>query len=142
MHCMYCMYVHVWYVLAQASMDSECICVCIFLYSVCNFFQSICACIVCVVCMCMYAACMVCIGPSKHGCQHVPKRPPAGEAPSGPHSGHPWAGGQPSFSRHRRPSPGPIFAHPRAQHALGGPKCTPCAANRQSTRISRSASPP
>ncbi len=46
---------------------------------------------------------------------------------------------QTAFSRHWRPT---VLAHPRAQHALGGPKCIPCAANRHSARISRSASPP
>jgi hypothetical protein len=47
-----------------------------------------------------------------------------------------------TFSRHRGPTPGPVLARPRSQHALGGPKRTPCAANRHSTRISPSASPP
>jgi len=39
------------------------------MYLVCiyvDIFQSICACIVCIVCMRMYAVCMVCIGRGKH----------------------------------------------------------------------------
>jgi|Laugrefa1bdmlbdn_1035148.scaffolds.fasta_scaffold61053_1 hypothetical protein len=93
-HVLYVLYVcacmlYVWYVLAEAS--TECICVCI-------------------VCIVYVSFCIVCICPDKHGCQHnVPKRPPAGAAPRGPHSGHPWAGGRPLFPAIGDPPPDPFW---------------------------------
>jgi hypothetical protein len=116
MYCMYCMYVYVccrygMYWPRQTLKAYVCV-----LYVSCMYLiQSICACIACIVCMRMYAVCMVCIGPGKHRCQHnVPKRPPAGAAPRGSHSGHPWW----------RPTPGPVLAHPRAAR-VGGFKVHP-----------------
>ena len=116
------------------------------MYEVCM--MCVCACIIS---MCMYVhvclfvciVCIVCIGPDEHRCQHnVPKRPPAGAAPGGPHSGHPWAGGRPLYSAIGDPPPDPIWRTSAHSTRWGGPKCTPCAAHRQSTRISRSAIPP
>ena len=116
------------------------------MYLVCIFvriFQSICACIVCIVCMRMYAVCIVCIGPDKHGCQHnVPKRPSAGAALRGLHSGHPWAGGQPLFPAIGDPPPDPFWRTRARSTRWGVQSAPPCAANRHSTRISRSAGPP
>ncbi len=52
------------------------------------------------------------------GTPRAPLRAPLGRWPT-------------TFLGHRRPTPRPVLAHPRVQHALGGPKCTPCAANRE-----------
>ena len=108
---MYCMYAHVccmygMYWPRQALNAYVCV-----LYVSCMYlFQSICACIACIVCMRMYAVCIVCFCPDKHGCQHnFPKRPPAGPAPRGPHSGHPWAGGRPLFPAIGDPPPDPFW---------------------------------
>ena len=110
MYCMYCMYAHVccmygMYWLRQALNAYVCA-----LYVSCMYlFQSICACIACSVCMRMYAVCIVCICPDKHGCQHnFPKRPLAGAAPRWPHSGHPWAAGRPLFPAIGDPPPDPF----------------------------------
>ncbi len=150
------------------------------MYLVCiyvDIFQSICACIVCIVCMRMYAVCMVsteCICVCivyivyvsfsihmycmyAHVCcmycmylprqarrmpaQHPQKTPRWGGTPRTPLRA-PLGRWPTTFSGHRGPTPGPVLAHWRAQHALGDPKCTPCSANRHSTRISRSASTP
>ncbi len=122
-HVLYVLYVcacmlYVWYVLAEAS--TECICVCI----VCIVYASFCM---------PREARMPAQRPQKTprwgGTPRAPLRAPLGRWPT-------------TFSGHRRPTPGPVLAHRRAQHALGDPRCTPCSANRQSTRISRSASTP
>jgi hypothetical protein len=114
------------------SLLGLCICVCI-----------ICACMAYIVCMRMYAVCIVCICPDTHGCQHnVPKRPPAGAAPRGPHEGHPWAGGRPLFSAIGDPPRDPFWRTRARSTHYGIQSAPPCAANRHSTRISRSASTP
>ncbi len=116
----WCMYVYV------------CVCIQWYLYALyvsCVYLISICM-------YCMYwprQARMPALRPQKTprwgGTPLAPLRAPLGR----------W---QITFSDHRGPTPGPVLAHPGAHHSSGGPKCTPCAAKRHSTRISRSASQP
>ena len=140
--CIVCMrmYLYVWYVLAEAS--TECICVCIVCIVYVSF--SIHMCMYCMYCMYAHVCCMYCMylpRQARMPAQRPQKTPRWGGTPRAPLRA-PLGRWPTTLSGHRRPTPGPVLAHRRAQHALGGPKCTPCAANRHSTRILHSASPP
>jgi hypothetical protein len=144
-HVLYVLYVcacilYVWYVFAEAS--TECICVCIVCIMYVSF--SIHMCMYCMYCMYAHVCCMYGMylpRQARMPAQRPQKTPCWGGTPLAPLRA-PLGGWPTTFSGHRRPTPGPVLAHLRAQHALGDPKCTPCSANRHSTRISRSASTP
>jgi hypothetical protein len=112
------------------------------MYSVWICFQSICACIVCIVCIVyMLYVWYVLAQASTDVSTTSPKDPLLGRHPVGPTQGTP-AKVVDHFFPPLGTHPGPVLAHPRARHALGGPMHTPCAANRHSTCISRLSSPP
>ncbi len=143
-HVLYVLYVcacmlYVWYVLGEAS--TECISVCIVCIVYVSF--SIHMCMYCMYCMYAHVCCMYRMywpRQARVPAQRPQKPPRWGGTPRAPLRA-PLGRWQTTFLCHWGPTPGPVLAHPRAQHALVGPKCTPCAADRHSTRISRSASP-